>query len=72
LSKEAGMKNFLIVLAVSIVASVELWNFGLAAKIWPAHPLIATTVLATVIAMAIQMYLRSDARRAKSRTNPPR
>ncbi len=67
------MKNFLIVLAVSIVASIELWNFGLAAKIWPAHPLIATTVLATVIAMAIQMYLTSNSRKAKnrSRSSPP-
>lgn len=62
---EAGVKNFLIVLAVAIVASIEFWNLGLAAKIWPAHPLIATTVLATVIAMAVQLYLPNTAKPAK-------
>ncbi len=66
------MKGFLIVLAVSIVASIEVWNLGLASKIWPAHPLIATTVIATAIAMAVQLYLRNDTRRSKSRINPPR
>ena len=66
------MKSFLIVLAVSIVASIELWNLGLAAKIWPAHPLVATTVLATAIAMAVQIYLSNETRRSKSRINPPR
>ncbi len=60
------MKNFLIVLVVSIVASIELWSLGLAAKIWPSHPLIATTVLATAIAIAVQMFLSSNARQSKS------
>ena len=69
------MKTFLIVLAVSIVASVELYNFGLAAKIWPAHPVICTTLLAWAIAMAVQFFLRSEARKAKAtkdRTNASR
>ena len=69
------MKTFLIVLAVSIVASIELYNFGLAAKIWPAHPVICTTLLAWAIAMAVQILLSRGARRAKAaknRTNAPR
>jgi len=66
------MKNFLIVLAVSITASVELWNFGVAAKIWPAHPLLATTLLAMALAMAVQIILSSNARKSKSTPNPPR
>jgi hypothetical protein len=59
------VKKFLIILGVSLVASVELWNLGLAAQIWPAHPLIVTTVFATVIAVAVQLYLSSDANQAK-------
>ena len=65
------MIRFLIVLAVSIVASIELWNFGVAAKIWPAHPLICTTVLAMALAIAVQMALSNDPRKSKSDTNPP-
>jgi hypothetical protein len=66
------MKNFLIVLAVSTVASVELWSLGLAAKIWPAHPLLTTTVLASAIAIAVQIYLTSTTNQAKRRPDPPR
>ena len=71
----SGMKNFLIVLAVSIVASVELYNFGLAAKIWPAHPILCTTLLAWAMAMAVQIFLSNEKRRAKEakdRTNASR
>jgi len=58
------VRIFLIVLAVSIVASIVLWNFGVAASIWPAHPLLATTGLAMVIAIIIQMMLTRDKERA--------
>ena len=61
------MRIFLIVLAVSIALSVAFWNFGLAAKIWPAHPLLATTLIATVCAMAVQIILTRDEARGKQR-----
>jgi predicted tellurium resistance membrane protein TerC len=51
------MRVFLIVLAVSIGMSILLWNFGLAAKIWPSHPLLATTLLAMGCAIAVQTIL---------------
>jgi hypothetical protein len=54
------MRIFLITLAVSLGASIGFWNFGLAAKIWPAHPLFATTLLATACAMAVQIILTRD------------
>jgi len=54
------MRVFLITLAVSLGASILFWNFGLAFKIWPAHPLLATTLLATACAMATQILLTRD------------
>jgi hypothetical protein len=62
------MIRFLIVLAVSIVASIELWNFGVAAKIWPSHPLLCTTVLAMALAIAVQMSL-GKAQKSKSKSD---
>jgi hypothetical protein len=59
------MKNFLIVSAVALVAAVELWNLGLAAQVWPSHPLIATAMLASAIAIAFQLYLSSDTKGSK-------
>ena len=56
----AKMRIFLIVLAVSIALSIGLWNFGLAQKIWPSHPLLATTVIAMVCAMVVQTILTRD------------
>ena len=56
----AAMRVFLITLAVSLGLSIGLWNFGLAQKIWPSHPLLATTVIAMVCAMAVQTILRRD------------
>jgi hypothetical protein len=54
------MRVFLITLAVSLGLSIGLWNFRLAHKIWPAHPLLATTVIAMVCAMAVQTILTHD------------
>jgi predicted tellurium resistance membrane protein TerC len=54
------MRIFLIVLAVSIGLSILLWNFGLAQKVWPAHPLLLTTLFAMVCAIAVQTILRRD------------
>ncbi len=54
------MRNFLVELGVSIVASVLFWNFGLARHIWPAHPLLCTTILATVSGMVAHFLLQSE------------
>jgi len=61
------MRIFLIVLAVSIALSIALWNFGIAGKIWPAHPLLATTVIAMVCAMVVQTVLRRDEAQQKQK-----
>lgn len=61
------MRVFLITLVVSFVASIGFWNFGLAAKIWPAHPLLATTLLAMACGIAIQTWLKSDEAARKSK-----
>ena len=51
------MRTFLIVLLVSIVASIVLWNLGLAHLIWPGHPYAATVLCATLLAWGVQSYL---------------
>jgi hypothetical protein len=54
------MKIFLAVLGVSTVSSIVLWNFGLAHKIWPAHPIFTTTVIAALCAIVAQLLLSED------------
>jgi hypothetical protein len=61
------MRVFLIVLGVSIVGSVVLWNFGIAQRIWPAHPVLATTVVAGGCAAVMQSILYRDAAARKSK-----
>jgi hypothetical protein len=61
------MRVFLIVLGVSIVGSVVLWNFGIAQRIWPAHPVLATTVVAGGCAAVMQSILHRDAAARKSK-----
>jgi hypothetical protein len=51
------MRIFLITLLVSTVSSIVLWNFGLAGKIWPAHPLFTTVVLAAACGTVVQLVL---------------
>ena len=51
------MRILLITLLVSTVASVALWNFGLANKIWPAHPILATAAIAAVCGTVVQLVL---------------
>jgi len=51
------MRIFLITLLVSTVAGIVLWNFGLASRIWPAHPILATTVIAAVCGTVVQLVL---------------
>jgi hypothetical protein len=61
------MRTFLITLVVSIVASIGLWSFGLAARIWPDHPLFATTLIACACGIVVQTWLRSDEAARKSK-----
>jgi len=51
------VRTFLITLLVSIVASIVLWNLGLAHLIWPGHPYAATVLFATLLAWGVQSYL---------------
>ena len=61
------MRVFLITLAASLGLSIGLWNFRIAHKIWPSHPLLATTVIAMVCAMAVQTILMRDEAREKQK-----
>jgi len=56
------MRIFLITLGVSIVTSIMFWNFGLAQRIWPSHPLLCTTLLAWACAMTTQLLPIDDAK----------
>jgi hypothetical protein len=54
---ESNVRIFLITLLVSTVASIVFWQFGLAGKIWPAHPFVAALVLAALCGIVIQLVL---------------
>ncbi len=57
------MRIFLITLAASTGLSIALWEFGLAAKIWPQHPFFTTVAIAAACGIAIQLLLSRDAAR---------
>ena len=59
------MRIFLITLLVSTVASIVFWNFGLAGKIWPAHPLFAAVVLASICGIVVQLVLTYETASSK-------
>jgi hypothetical protein len=61
------MRVFVIVLGVSIVGSIVLWNFGIAQRIWPAHPVLATTMIVGGCAAVMQSILYRDAAAGKSK-----
>ena len=61
------MRIFLITLGVSLVTSIILWNFGVAERIWPAHPLWCTTLLAMACGITAQKLLTDDAARRISK-----
>ena len=61
------MRVFLIVLGVSIVGSVMLYNFGIAQRIWPTHPVLATTLIAGGCAALMQSILSRDSAAQKSK-----
>jgi hypothetical protein len=55
------MRIFLITFVVSTVASFALWQLGLASKISPAHPFLATVIVAAGCGIAVQLILSRDA-----------
>ena len=61
------MRIFLIVVGVSVVGSVVLWNFGIAHRIWAAHPVLATTLIVGGSAAVMQSILSRDSAAQKSR-----
>ena len=65
LARGCLVRIFLITLGVSIVASILFWNFGLAQRIWPGHPLLCTTLLAWAAGVMTQTLLTHDAKRRK-------
>jgi hypothetical protein len=54
------LRVFLITLAVSTALSIGFWSFGFAVKIWPAHPFLATVLLAAGGAAVVQVLLTRD------------
>jgi len=61
------MRIFLITLVASVVPSVALWHFGIAHKIWPAHPLLTATLIAWACGIAVQTWLKAEAEAQKSK-----
>ena len=61
------MRIFLIVLGISTVGSIVLYNFGIAHRIWPAHPVLATTLIAGGCAALMQSILSQDSVAKKSK-----
>jgi len=55
------VRKFLIDLTFSIVISFGLWEFGLARRIWPAHPYLAISLLTAVTCAILQVVLKKDA-----------
>ena len=54
------MRKFLIDLTFSIVISFGLWEFGLARRIWPAHPYLAISLLTAFSCAVFQIVLKRD------------
>ena len=51
------MRIFLVTLLVSTMGGIALWNFGVANRIWPAHPLLVTVAIAAACGIAVQLVL---------------
>ena len=62
------MRIFLIDLVASIVISIGLWEFGLARKIWPEHPYLATSLVVAATCAALQIVLSRDKAKEKSKS----
>ncbi len=51
------MRIFLVTLLVSTMGGIALWDFGVANKIWPAHPFLATVAIAAGCGIVVQLVL---------------
>jgi len=60
------MRTFFFDLLISIIGTIVLWQFGLASRIWPAHPLLATTLIVAACAIATHRILSRDAQSKRS------
>ena len=64
------MRNFLITLAVSIGGTIVFWSFGLARFIWPAHPMLATTLIIGLVAIVLPLLLADHTQTEGPKTLP--
>jgi len=51
------VRVFAITFAVSTGATIVLWYFGLGGRVWPAHPFLASVVVAAGGGIAAQLLL---------------
>ena len=49
------LKISLIATLIATAAGFSAWEFGLARRIWPAHPQMAAFLLPLIIAIAVQI-----------------
>jgi hypothetical protein len=63
------VRIFLYDLVVSIAGTLVLWQFGLASKIWPAHPMLATCGIIAICAAAVHLIVSRE--RETRRPIPP-
>jgi hypothetical protein len=49
------LKISLIATLIATAAGFSAWEFGLARRIWPAHPQMAAFLLTLIIAIAVQI-----------------
>jgi hypothetical protein len=56
------MEAFLMTLVVSSLVTIGLMGSGLARRLWPGHPLLATLVLACIFGAMAQILLTRDNR----------
>ena len=52
------LRSFLVTLLVSIIITVVFWYLGLAKHLWPAHPMLATAIVAAISAIVADRLTR--------------
>lgn len=68
--QEIYLRNFIITLAVSIGGTIVFWSFGLARFIWPAHPMLATSLIIGLIAIVLPSLLADHTQTERPKTLP--
>ena len=54
------LKIFVLTLVASIIVTIGFWNFGLARRISPHHPMLVTAVFAAICAMVVQALVSHE------------